>query len=68
MAEDGDRTPQSWLRYSHLGVQFAVTMLAFVLLGTWADSKWAIGPWGTIAGSLVGIFSAMYLLIRQVGR
>lgn len=68
MSKDEGRTPQSWLRYSHLGFQFALTMVLTVLAGTWADRKFGTGPWLTIVGSLFGIGAAMYALIKEVGR
>jgi len=67
MKTPGDRTPSSWLRYSHLGMQFCVTLVLFVLLGTWADERLGTGPWLTVAGAAVGMSGATYLLIRQVG-
>ena len=67
MPKDDGRTQNSWLRYSTLGVQFAVTLVVFVLLGTWADRRFGTDPWLTVTGSLVGIGAGMYLLIRQTG-
>ena len=55
----------SWLRYSHLGIQFCLTFGLFVLLGTWADGRLGWTPWLTIAGCLVGMTAATYLLIRE---
>jgi hypothetical protein len=55
----------SWLRYSHLGIQFCLTFGLFVLLGTWADGKLGWTPWLTLAGVLAGMGSATYLLVRQ---
>ncbi len=68
MSPERDRTGSSWLRYSHLGIQFSVTVVAFVLLGTWADGRLGTDPWLTIALSLGGMAAATYLLIRQVAR
>lgn len=59
-------TASTWLRYSHLGTQFALTITLLALAGVWADRRFATGPWLTIAGSLVGITSALWLLIRAV--
>lgn len=68
MQKDGGRTPQSWLRYSHLGLQFALTLLLCVLAGTWADRRFEATPWFTLTGSLVGITASLYLVIKEVGR
>jgi ATP synthase protein I len=65
--EDGDRATHSWLRYSNLGMQFAVTLVLFLLAGMWADRRFGTDPWLTVAGSLVGIGGGMYLLIKQTG-
>lgn len=56
----------SWLRYSTLGIQFCLTFGLFVGLGVWADRRWDLSPWLTIAGCFLGMGAAMYLLIREV--
>jgi F0F1-type ATP synthase assembly protein I len=66
MTQPGDRKPTSWLHYSHLGMQYCVTLLLVVLLGTWADERWGTGPWLTVAAAAVGMTAATYLLLRQV--
>ena len=68
MNKDDGKAINSWLRYSTLGLQFTVALLLCVLLGTWADGRLGTDPWLTIAGSLLGIFSAMYLVIKEVGK
>lgn len=65
---NGSRTANSWLRYSHLGTQFTVTLLVGVFAGIWADGRFGTDPWLTIAGSLLGIFAAMYVIIRETSR
>ena len=67
MSKDEGRTPQSWLRYSHLGLQFALTLVLAVLAGAWADRKFGTDPWLTITGSLIGIGGGMWVLIREAG-
>jgi F0F1-type ATP synthase assembly protein I len=61
-----DRTG-SWLRYSHLGIQFCLTFGVFVALGMWADARLAWSPWLTVAGCALGMTAATYLLIRETG-
>lgn len=61
-----DRTG-SWLRYSHLGIQFCLTFGAFVALGMWGDSRLEWTPWLTVAGCALGMTAATYLLIRETG-
>jgi F0F1-type ATP synthase assembly protein I len=58
----------SWLRYSHLGIQFCLTFGLFVLLGTWGDGRLDSSPWLTIAGALLGMTAATYILVREVSR
>jgi F0F1-type ATP synthase assembly protein I len=59
-----DRTG-SWLRYSHLGIQFCLTFGLFVLLGWWADGKLSTSPWLLVAGTLVGMAAATYTLVKE---
>jgi len=67
MAPQKDKTA-SWLRYSHLGIQYCATVLLCVLAGVWGDRRLGTDPWLTIAGSLAGMAAATYLLVRQVAR
>jgi hypothetical protein len=55
----------TWLRYSHLGIQFCLTFGAFVGLGMWGDSRLDWSPWLTIAGCMVGMTVATYLLVKE---
>lgn len=66
--KDDGRTQTSWLRYSHLGLQFAMTLTLLALAGTWADARWGTGPWLTVTGCLVGIAASLYLFIREALR
>ncbi len=68
MSLQQDRSGASWLRYSHLGLQYTVTMLLGVGAGYWLDARLATGPWLVLAGSLLGIVAATYVLIRDVSR
>ncbi len=59
-----DRTG-SWLRYSYLGIQFCLTFGIFVFAGTWADGRLGWSPWLTLAGCLLGMTVATYLLVKE---
>jgi len=59
-----DRAGVSWLRYTHLGVQYCLTLLVCVLAGWWLDQKWGCEPWLTIVGALLGFGAATYLIVR----
>jgi hypothetical protein len=53
-------------RYAGLGIQFAVTILLFVLLGQWADRKLGTGGLLTILGAFVALGGTMFSLFRAL--
>lgn len=53
-------------RYSGIGVQMIVTIGLFTWLGVWLDGKYGWSPWATVVLSLLGVFGAMYQIIRAV--
>ena len=55
----------SWLRYSHLGIQFCLTFGLFAGLGIWGDSRLEWTPWLTVAGCLLGMTAATYILVKE---
>jgi len=63
-----DRAGVSWLRYTHLGVQYCLTLLLFVYAVWWADQRLGWEPWLTIVGALLGFGVATYLIVRQAMR
>lgn len=56
------------MRYAGLGVQLAVSLLVFVLVGQWADRKLGTGGIVTIAAAFLGFGATMYSLIRSLNR
>jgi putative F0F1-ATPase subunit (Ca2+/Mg2+ transporter) len=56
------------LRYAGLGVQLAVSLVVFVLVGQWADRKLGTGGIITIAAAFLGFGGTMYSLIRSLNR
>jgi positive regulator of sigma E activity len=56
------------MRYAGLGVQLAVSLLVFVLVGQWADRKLGTGGILTIVAAFLGFGGTMYLLIRSLNR
>ena len=64
MAVD-DKGPPAWIRYSHLGVQFALILLAAVFGGVQVDKKLSTGGLFTILGTFVGAGIGFYLLYRE---
>ncbi len=68
MKTPDDRAGATWLRYTHLGVQYCLTLLLFVFAGWWADQRLGCEPWLTIVGALLGFGVATYLIVRQAQR
>jgi F0F1-type ATP synthase assembly protein I len=62
---DSEERSGSWLRYSHLGIQFCLTFGLLALLGVWADDRLGWSPWLTIAGCSLGLTAATYLLLKE---
>lgn len=59
------RRDRSWMRLSGLGVEFFAAVAGFTLVGVWIDRHYDTAPWGVLIGALLGIFGAMYNLIRE---
>jgi F0F1-type ATP synthase assembly protein I len=51
-----------------LGATVAVSVGGGTLLGHWAGTSWGFEPWGTLAGSGLGIASAGLAVVRAVKR
>ncbi len=52
--------------YLNIGYVWAISVIAFTLLGVYLDNRWQTKPWLTLAGALLGIFSGFYHLIKTV--
>ncbi len=58
---------KAWIaRNSSLGLQFALTLGAFTLLGFWLDRKLDWTPWLTLGGAFLGFLGGTIALYRQV--
>ncbi|HEY8105167.1 MAG TPA: AtpZ/AtpI family protein, partial [Gemmatimonadales bacterium] len=53
-------------RYAGLGIQFAGTILVFVLLGQWADRKMGTAGLFTILGAFLALGGTMFSLFRAL--
>ncbi|ALD22804.1 hypothetical protein AM218_12815 [Hymenobacter sp. DG25A] len=53
-------------RYSGMGIQMLATIGLSTWLGVWLDGRFGSGPWGTVVLTLLGVFLAMYQVIRSV--
>jgi len=56
------------MRYAGLGVQLAVSLLAFVWIGQWADRRLGTGGLVTVLAAFLGFGGTMYWLIRSLSR
>ena len=63
----GSRGPGP-MRYAGLGIQLAVSLLVFVLVGQWADRKLGTGGILTVVAAFLGFGGTMYSLIRSLNR
>ncbi len=37
-----------------------------ILFGNWIESKWAVAPWGTLGGLMLGIAGGARTLVRAL--
>jgi len=63
----GSKSPGP-MRYAGLGVQLAVSLVVFVLVGQWADRKLGTGGIITVVAAFLGFGGTMYSLIRSLNR
>lgn len=52
--------------YAGVGIQFALTIVIFLFLGTWLDRRLGTAPWLTIAGVFVGAAGGFYSLYTRL--
>ncbi|MAP61671.1 MAG: hypothetical protein CMF82_01810 [Candidatus Marinimicrobia bacterium] len=62
------RQPDSWLQYSGIGIQMAVTIIVCWWLGEKLENSMILldSPWGQLVGLFFGMFAGIYNLIKQV--
>jgi F0F1-type ATP synthase assembly protein I len=51
-----------------LGIQFAVTILVFVVVGQWADHRFGTGGLFTILGTFLAFGGTLYSLTRSLNK
>ncbi|MBA3498372.1 MAG: AtpZ/AtpI family protein [Gemmatimonadales bacterium] len=56
------------MRYAGLGIQLAISLVVFALIGQWADRKLGTGGLVTIALVFLGFGGTMYSLIRTLNK
>lgn len=52
--------------FTHLGVQFAASILFFTYIGYWLDKKLGTSPWLIILFVFIGAGGAFYSVYRKV--
>jgi len=56
------------MRFAGLGIQLAVSLVVFVLIGRWLDGKLGTGGIATILLAFLGFGGTMYSLIRALNK
>lgn len=62
------KSASDWSRLSGIGFEFAAAVGGFTFAGYLWDRYLGTGPWGTLAGAILGLIGGMYNLIRQTMR
>ena len=52
--------------FAGVGLQFAIAIVLFLLLGQWADKKFGTAPVFLIAGVFIGGGAAFYSMYRRI--
>jgi F0F1-type ATP synthase assembly protein I len=56
------------MEFAGVGIQFAASILLFLYVGKWVDSKLGTAPWCLIAGVFVGAGAGFYSMYRKLMR
>ena len=65
--ENDQKTQNTWVKYSQIGLQMILIIVAGAFLGHWLDGKFPSKlPIYTLCFSLFSIATAMYLVIKQL--
>jgi len=63
------KNPTNWMQYSGVGIQMAATMMICLWIGGKLEEHFAIPqPYGQLGGLFVGVFTAMYNLIKSINK
>ncbi|MFH1829695.1 MAG: AtpZ/AtpI family protein [Pseudomonadota bacterium] len=54
--------------YGAAGLQLAISVVAFLFIGDYADEKLGTSPWLTVTGLILGFIGGMVNLIKIVKR
>jgi len=57
----------NYVKYSTIGIQMAAAVVITTFLGKYLDSfEWFKFPVFTVIGAIIGVFAAMYYLIKKI--
>lgn len=62
----GNNRLQAVMKYSGLAFQMLAIIGGSAWLGTWLDGKFSTSPWLTIGLLLLGVFVAVFQVIRSL--
>lgn len=62
----GNNRLQAVMKYSGLAFQMLAIIGGSAWLGTWLDGRMSTGPWLTIGLLLLGVFLAIFQVIRSL--
>jgi ATP synthase protein I len=69
MVDDGNQRgqrPNEGAQFLGVGLQFAASIVLFLFLGQWLDSRLGTEPWLLLIGVFVGAGAGFYSLYRQL--
>lgn len=67
--EKKEKSLNTWIEFTQIGLQMGVVITASVLLGVWLDKKYPNNYQAfTIVLSLFGVFAALYMVIKKAMR
>ena len=58
----------NWGKHLGVGLQMLVGVALGFVVGNWLDKKYGWAPWGVMVGTMLGLASGMYLLIKDAVR
>ncbi len=62
----GGQDGPSGAEFAGVGVQFAASILLFLWLGQWVDTRLGTTPWGVLLGVFTGAGGAFYAIYRKL--
>ena len=63
------KKPTNWMQYSGVGIQMAATMMIGLWLGGKIGNYFSLAEsYGQLSGLFLGVFAAMYNLIKSINK